>query len=144
MTDYDAVVIGAGCGGLTAAVTMAQGGLRVMLLEKHNVPGGCAQSYYRGRFEFEASLHQLSGMGSEEKPGRTRNMLQKMGVLQRIELLQESVLYGVKIEGQLDVELPADREQLVAVLQEKFPAEKEQIQDAILSLKGARAIDAYQ
>jgi len=131
MTDYDAVVIGAGCGGLTAAVTMAQGGLRVMLLEKHNVPGGCAQSFYRGRFEFEASLHQLSGMGSEEKPGRTRNMLQKMGVLQRIELLQESVLYGVKIEGQLDVELPADREQLVAVLQEKFPAEKEQIQEFV-------------
>ena len=36
MQAYDAVVIGAGNGGLTAAATMAQKGLNVLLLERQN------------------------------------------------------------------------------------------------------------
>jgi hypothetical protein len=40
MGEYDAVVIGAGNGGLTAAATMAQKGLNILLLERHNIPGG--------------------------------------------------------------------------------------------------------
>ena len=57
MSDYDAIIIGAGNGGLTAALTVANAGRKVLLLEKHNVPGGCATSFIRGRFEFEVALH---------------------------------------------------------------------------------------
>lgn len=56
---YDAVVIGAGNGGLTAAARLAKEGKRVALLEQHNMPGGFATSFVRGRFEFEPSLHEL-------------------------------------------------------------------------------------
>nr|HPI88278.1 FAD-dependent oxidoreductase [Spirochaetota bacterium] len=66
MPDYDVIVIGAGNGGLTSSAMLAKGGKRVLLIEKHNVPGGCATSFRRGRFEFEVALHQLSGMGSQE------------------------------------------------------------------------------
>jgi prolycopene isomerase len=52
-TDFDAVVIGAGNAGLTAATTLQRAGLRTFLVERHNVPGGCATSFRRGRFEFE-------------------------------------------------------------------------------------------
>lgn len=127
MSDYDAIVIGAGCGGLTAAVTMAQSGLKVLLLEKHNIPGGCAQSFYRGRFEFEASLHQLSGMGTQSNPGELRTVFQKMGVMDRVELVQEQSLYQVKIDGQLAVELPSDRVALEQVLSEQFPEDRDDI-----------------
>ena len=81
MPDYDVVVIGAGNGGLTSALTLARAGRKVMLLERHNVPGGCATSFVRGRFEFEVALHQLSGMGSQEKPGPLRAILAEMGVI---------------------------------------------------------------
>jgi phytoene dehydrogenase-like protein len=37
---YDAVVIGAGNGGLTAAATMAKAGKKVLLVEQHNLPAG--------------------------------------------------------------------------------------------------------
>ena len=57
----DAVVVGAGLGGLGAAVEMARHGARVLALEQHNLPGGFATSFVRGRFEFEPSLHQLPG-----------------------------------------------------------------------------------
>ena len=64
METYDVVVIGAGNGGLTAAATLAKAGLDVLLLERHNIPGGAATSFCRGRFEFEVALHQLSGLKS--------------------------------------------------------------------------------
>ena len=81
MPDYDVVVIGAGNGGMTAALTLAKAGRKVLLLERHNIPGGCATSFIRGRFEFEVALHQLSGMGSADKPGPLRSILGEMGVL---------------------------------------------------------------
>ena len=65
--DYDAIVIGAGNGGLTAAATLARGGQKVLLLERHNIPGGCATSFCRGRFEFEAALHQGVGDHAAQK-----------------------------------------------------------------------------
>ena len=72
MEGYDVIVIGAGNGGITASAALAQKGLNVLLLERHNIPGGCATSFCRGRFEFEVALHQLSGMGTVEKPGPLR------------------------------------------------------------------------
>ena len=69
MSEYDVVVIGAGNGGLTAACSLAQRGMKTLLLERHNIPGGCATSFCRGRFEFEVALHQLSGLGTADKPG---------------------------------------------------------------------------
>jgi len=42
--DYDAVVIGAGHNGLTAAAVMARGGMRVLCLEKNHFIGGMAST----------------------------------------------------------------------------------------------------
>ena len=53
---YDIIVIGAGCGGLTAAACAAKEGKKVLLLERHNAPGGFSSSFVRGRFEFDISL----------------------------------------------------------------------------------------
>ena len=39
MIKYDAVVIGAGNGGLVATIRLLQGGYKVLLVEKHNIPG---------------------------------------------------------------------------------------------------------
>jgi phytoene dehydrogenase-like protein len=59
MPDYDAIVIGAGHNGLTAAVVMAQGGMRVLCLEKNHFIGGMASTneLVRGfRFELAGSI----------------------------------------------------------------------------------------
>lgn len=76
---YDVVVVGAGNGGLAAAAITAQAGYKTLLLEKHNIPGGSASSFKRGRFEFEPSLHELCAMGSDEDPKDTYKIFQRIG-----------------------------------------------------------------
>ncbi len=65
---YDVVVVGAGNGGLVAAAKCAKEGLKTLLLEKHNLPGGSASTFKRGRFEFEPSLHELCSVGTASAP----------------------------------------------------------------------------
>jgi prolycopene isomerase len=128
MQAYDAVVIGAGNGGLTAAATLARKGLNVMLLERHNIAGGAATSFCRGRFEFEVALHQLSGLGTPEKPGLLRMELDKLGVMEDLEFVEISDLYHVATPDGFRITLKTDRDETLAVLKDAFPHEKDAIQ----------------
>ena len=78
MKNYDVIVIGAGNGGLAAAATCAKEGLSTLLLERHNIPGGSASSFVRGRFEFEPSLHELAGVGAPDKSGQIEDMFLRL------------------------------------------------------------------
>jgi len=69
MQTYDAIVVGAGNGGLSSACRIAKAGKKVLLIEQHNLPGGVASSFRRGRFEFETALHELAAIGEPGKRG---------------------------------------------------------------------------
>jgi len=127
MEAYDAIVVGAGNGGLTASAALAQKGLKVLLLERHNIPGGCATSFCRGRFEFEVALHQLSGMGTPAKPGPLRMMLGSLGILDQLELVEMPELYSVSMPDGFRIGLKPDKERVIAELKERFPHEQEAI-----------------
>ncbi len=85
MDSYDVIVIGAGNGGLAAACKILNAGKSCLVCEKHNIPGGFATSFVRGRFEFEASLHEFNGIGTKEQPGSTRELFEELGVADKIE-----------------------------------------------------------
>ena len=76
---YDVIVVGAGNGGLVAAATTARAGLSTLLLERHNLPGGSASTFRRGRFEFEPSLHELCSVGNEENPSQIYTIFKDLG-----------------------------------------------------------------
>ena len=80
MVKYDAVVVGAGNAGLSAAIRMQLGGKKTLLIEQHNLPGGCATSFRRGRFEIEPSLHELCDVGTASMPGEIRELFGEYGV----------------------------------------------------------------
>ena len=68
MSKFDAVVIGSGTGGLSAALSLATAGKKILLLEQHNMPGGCATSFVRGRFDLmlrfmSSALSAIRGTG---------------------------------------------------------------------------------
>lgn len=124
--DYDVIVIGAGNGGLSAAVALQKAGKKVALFEKHNVPGGCGTSFRRGRFEFEVALHQLSSMGTAEKPGELRQIFKDYGIEKDIEWIQIHDLYNVMlpIGGKVKkVALPTNKDEAIKLLSNVFPEE---------------------
>ena len=47
---YDAVVVGAGIGGLTCAALLARAGLRVLLVEQHYMVGGYCSTFRRNGY----------------------------------------------------------------------------------------------
>ena len=83
LPSYDAIVVGAGLGGLTAATRLAKAGKKVLLLEQHNMTGGYATSFVRGRYEFEVSLHEACECGDGKNGtgyGTVRKMLEDLDV----------------------------------------------------------------
>ncbi len=58
---YDAIVIGAGMGGLVAGGLLARRGWSVLLLEKGEQPGGYVVSFRRGRYTFDATGSFIGG-----------------------------------------------------------------------------------
>ena len=111
------------------AATLAQKGLKVVLLERHNIPGGAATSFCRGRFEFEVALHQLSGLGTPEKPGLLRLALDKLGIMDDLEFVEIADLYHVATPDGFSITLKTDRDETIAALIEKFPREKDAIRN---------------
>jgi prolycopene isomerase len=127
MQSYDVIIIGAGNGGLASAATLAEKGKRVIVFEKHNIPGGCGTSFRRGRFEFEVALHQLSSMGTKEKPGPLREQFRRYGIEDQIEWVEIKELFRVNFPDGTGISLPADRRKCEAHLCELFPQEKDAI-----------------
>ncbi len=58
----DVAVIGAGLGGLATAARLARAGLRVVVIEAHALPGGCASWFTRDRCRFDVGATTLSGL----------------------------------------------------------------------------------
>ena len=64
---WDAVVIGSGPGGLTTAACLGSAGMRVLVLERHDVAGGNMQVFRRHHgddwYEFDVGVHYIGECG---------------------------------------------------------------------------------
>jgi phytoene dehydrogenase-like protein len=122
-TDYDAIVIGAGMGGLSAAAHLATGGMKVLVLERHHKVGGVTTSFQRGAFRFETALHELNGAAPG---GSMYRLFEHVGILDKIELIPIPVLYRAIFPG-IDFVMPADPELAQERLRATWPEEAEDI-----------------
>lgn len=126
MLKYDAVVVGSGNAGLTASLKLAQSGKRVLLIEQHNLPGGCATSFRRGRFEFEPSLHELCDIGSFDNPGDMRKLFDQFGA--KIDWCQVPDCFRVMSKWSdgttMDVTMPSGRQAFIEKMAEYAPGSR--------------------
>lgn len=77
---WDAIVIGSGIGGLTAAAALARQGQRVLVLEQHDILGGMTQTFARQGYRFGTGLHYLTGvMAPGGGEGRFAQLLNAIG-----------------------------------------------------------------
>jgi prolycopene isomerase len=126
--DFDAIIVGAGLGGLSAATALSQAGKKVLLMERHNVPGGYASSFLRGRFEFDASLHELSGVGAGPAKGPLWMLLKQYGVADKVEFVPIPDLYRCVLP-EVDMTIPVGRAEFEEVLCGRFPSQAQGIRD---------------
>jgi prolycopene isomerase len=66
-------------------------------------------------------------LGLPEFPGPLRGVLKRLGVVDKIEFVQQKNLYRIVVPGQMDITLKAERAAVEETLFERFPAEKEGI-----------------
>jgi all-trans-retinol 13,14-reductase len=123
MGNYDVIVIGGGLGGLTAGAKLSREGKKVLLIEQHTVPGGCATTFRRKDFLVEAGLHEMDGLDSGDPKLQIFNELE---VLQNIEFVEVPDLYRFK-KGSRDIVIPANRDEAIKVLVQQFPKEEKGI-----------------
>lgn len=124
---YDAIVVGSGLGGLSAALKLAHGGAKTLLLEQHNVPGGFATSFVRGRFEFEVSLHELSDVGPPDKKGAVRRYLEDE-LNMDVEFLPVPEAYHLVLKDEgLDIKVPFGIDNFINTIAETVPGSREKV-----------------
>jgi len=126
---YDCVVVGAGNGGLGAAAQLAAKGIKVLLLEQHNLPGGFASSFVRGRFEFETAMHLVADVGPPTHRGSVRAFLEdEVGVHLDWTEIPEAYRLILTDPGQaMDVTIPYGREAYIDAIERKVPGSREAV-----------------
>lgn len=131
MKKYDVIVVGGGNAGLSAAATTAKEGLKTLLIERNPLPGGCATSFRRGRFEFEAALHEMSNVGTKEQNGSLRRLLESYGV--DIDWLIEETAFHVRAEGEngYDIVMPSGKEAFCDAMEKAVPGSRESVEAAL-------------
>jgi phytoene dehydrogenase-like protein len=126
---YDVVIVGAGNGGLTAATQLALEGVKVLLLEQHNLPGGFATSFVRGRFEFEATLHELCDFGPRNNQGSIRKLFENDLNLdvEFVEIPEAFRLICTDKDDPIDIIVPFGTTNFVEVIEKAVPGSKDSL-----------------
>lgn len=118
---YDAVVIGAGIGGLVTANLLARDGLSVLLVERHYMVGGYCSTFRRGGFTFDAATHFYPLLGNAET--MTGRLLAELGVETGWVKMDPVDTFHFPDGSRFAV--PADFETYLARLRAEFPDQNE-------------------
>jgi phytoene dehydrogenase-like protein len=119
---YDAVIIGAGIGGLICGCYLAKAGMKVLIAEQHYKPGGYCTSFKRKGLTFDAAAHSFGGY----KHGLLGKIFEELGVNSKLSIRKIDPS-DIVATPDYSVSFYADVEQTVACFQSAFPAEADNI-----------------
>ncbi len=125
---YDVVVIGAGIGGLSTAALLAKAGKSVLLVERHDRPGGYAHGFKRRGFHFDSGVHLVSGCGSEGYGnGSTIHKICLAVGIDPQAIFIPIPAYARAVYPDFEIPLHAGEDAFIAGLSERFPEEKDRL-----------------
>jgi phytoene dehydrogenase-like protein/ferredoxin-NADP reductase len=120
---FNTVVVGAGLGGLTAGATLAKLGKKVLVLEQHYIPGGCATNFKRKDVVMEVGLHEMNGLHDQDIKVEIFKLLE---VDRFIDFVQVPELFHV-ISRDSNFTFPHGSSSAQEALTDKFPHERKGI-----------------
>ncbi|MFI5780097.1 phytoene desaturase family protein [Nocardia sp. NPDC051570] len=120
---WDAIVVGAGLGGLSAAAYLAAAGQRTLLLERYQVLGGFSHVFRRqGKWEFDIGMHYIGDCGPD---GLTARVLRGVGLEDRITFRPlDRDGYDIVVGPDFELRIPSDWDGYLDNLIAAFPGEE--------------------
>lgn len=85
---YDALVVGGGMAGLTASAYLAKNGMKTLLCEKEDIPGGLVRTFERNGFRYDGGIRAF------ENSGILFPMLKQLGI--HLNLVKNDVTIGIE------------------------------------------------
>lgn len=121
---FDVGIIGAGLAGLFTAAILAKRGLKVIVYETHDKPGGFATNFSRKKFKMEAGIHIHAG----NIPGSVADdVLKNLKIEENVRFLKLETFYACHFRDQT-FEVPANLKEAKLKIQKKFPRENKGVE----------------
>jgi len=129
---YDVIIIGGALAGMSCALQLQAKGVKdILILEKHNLPGGLATDYVRNGFEIEATLHEMMSIGTKENRLKVGQFFDDMGV--DIDWLPVPECYRVALPNSgIDKILHDGYERMAREIDEVVPGTFEKVHELML------------
>lgn len=122
---YDAIIIGAGIGGLVCGCYLAKAGMKVLIAEQHYKPGGYCTSFKRNDFTFDAAPHCF---GSYRESGVTRKIFQELEVDKKLNIIRPDPT-DIIITPDYKIPFWNDLKKTINEFQTTFPKESNNIKN---------------
>ena len=114
---YEVVVVGGGFGGLTVAALLAARGVNVCLLERESQAGGCAATFEKLGYTFEATASLYAGW----QPGEIHERIFAELPVAAPEVRRAAPAYVVRLPDGTDVAICEDDREFEQNLRAAFP-----------------------
>ncbi len=122
---YDAIIIGAGIGGLVCGCYLAKAGMKILICEQHYKPGGYCTSFTRKGFTFDAAAHSFGGY---RENGIVRKVFNDLEIDKLVKIKRYDPS-DIIITPDYKISFWADLNKTIQELQNAFPNESKKIKD---------------
>ncbi len=125
-TQFDAIIVGSGLGGLSCAATLSKANKKVLVLEQHSLIGGCATCFKRKGMLVDAGLHEMD-FGTQKRDMK-HAIFKHLGLDKKLDLITLPSAWSIIEQDKPNEILTIPHGNTKEALITAFPHEKEGIE----------------